>query len=146
LRQTKAWLSVLPLYGAALVAVSRTMDYRRKCLFSVIQVRMLTYVLSPDHWQDVLAGSLLGVVTALFAYRQYFRALTSRVSHLPYLPRTQRPEGTHDHPAPGLPFYRTLQRSADREGDEAEVELIRGAVRRGEPVQLERGWEHGPSV
>jgi diacylglycerol diphosphate phosphatase/phosphatidate phosphatase len=118
------------------------MDYRRKCLFSVIQVRRLTYVLLLDHWQDVLAGSLIGVVIAFFAYRQYFRSLTSRKSHLPYSPRTQRLEDSHD-PAPGLPFYRTQR--PDREGDEADVELIREGVKRGEPEPLERGWE-GPDL
>ncbi|KAI0277703.1 PAP2-domain-containing protein [Russula aff. rugulosa BPL654] len=121
----KTWLSVLPLFGAALVAISRTMDYRH-------------------HWQDVLAGSILGLVMANFAYRQYFRSLSSKVSHLPYHPRTQRPEGAHDHPAPGLPRYQTLHRPAGGEVDDGEVELIDGTVRRGEPEYLEQGWERGP--
>jgi len=119
----KTWLSVLPLFGAALVAVSRTMDYRH-------------------HWQDVLAGSILGIVMAHFAYRQYFQSLASKVSHLPYGPRTQRPEGDHDHPAPGLPRYQ-LQRPTDGEVDDGEVELIDGTVRRGEPEVV---WEQGPSL
>lgn len=29
--QVKIWLSITPLVGAALVAISRTMDYRREC-------------------------------------------------------------------------------------------------------------------
>ncbi len=99
--------------------------------------------LLPDHWHDVFAGSILGIVMAHFAYRQYFHALTSGVSHLPYHPRTQRPEGAHDHPAPALPRY---QRPTDREDDEGEVELISSDVVRGEPGQLERGWERGPSL
>ena len=105
--------------------------------------------LLPDHWQDVLAGSMLGLVTANFSYRQYFYSLTSKISHLPYHPRTQRPEGAPDHHAlvPGLPRYQTLQRPMDREvdeGDSGEVELLDGTVRRGEPEQLERIWERGP--
>jgi diacylglycerol diphosphate phosphatase/phosphatidate phosphatase len=106
------------------------------------------YFPSPDHWHDVLAGSILGLVMANFAYRQYFRSLASEASHLPYDPRTQRPEGAHDHPAPGLPRYRTLQRPADGEVDDGEVELIDGTVRGGEPEQLvvEQGWERGPSL
>jgi diacylglycerol diphosphate phosphatase / phosphatidate phosphatase len=102
--------------------------------------------LSPDHWQDVLAGSILGLVMANFAYRQYFRSLASKVSHVPYDPRTQRPESPHDHPASGLPRYQTLQRPTDGEVDDGEVELINGTVRRGEPERLEQGWERGPSL
>jgi diacylglycerol diphosphate phosphatase/phosphatidate phosphatase len=68
-------------------------------LLFMIQVRRLTRVsLSQDHWHDVVAGSLLGLVTAYFVYRQYFRSLTSRVSHLPYSPRPRRRD-----PTPGLP-------------------------------------------
>lgn len=123
----KAWVSVLPLFGAALVAVSRTMDYRH-------------------HWQDVLAGSILGLLTANFAYRQYFRSLSSKVSHLPYAPRTQRHEGDLDHLVPGLPRYQAVQRPTDGEVDDGEVELIDGTVRRGGPEQLEQSWEQGPSL
>ncbi|KAF8503638.1 PAP2-domain-containing protein [Russula emetica] len=123
----KAWLSVFPLFGAALVAISRTMDYRH-------------------HWQDVLAGSILGLVMANFAYRLYFRSLPSKESHLPYDPRTQRLGSAHDHPSPGLPRYQILQRPTSGEADDGEVELIDGTVRRGEPEQLEQGWERGPSL
>ena len=110
----------------------------------MIQIRKLMYAFfSPDHWHDVIAGSFLGLVTAYFAYRQYFRSLASKASHLPYSPRTQRLEVTHDHPAPGLPLYHTLQRP---DSDEGEVELIRDALRRDEPGQLERGWEQTHST
>ena len=64
----KAWLSLAPLAGAALVAISRTMDYRH-------------------HWQDVLVGGALGLLVSYFAYRQYYPPLTSRRSHVPYAPR-----------------------------------------------------------
>ena len=115
-------------------------------LVFITQVRRLTYVsISPDHWQDVTVGSILGLVMANFAYRQYFHSLSSNVSHLPYAPRTQRPEDADAHPAPGLPRYRTLHRPAD-EDDDGEVELIDGMVRRGEPEQLEQGWKAGPSL
>ncbi|KAJ1834104.1 hypothetical protein LPJ63_002214 [Coemansia sp. RSA 2711] len=43
----------LPLFCAALIAISRTADYHH-------------------HWQDVLAGSLLGLFVGWFGYRTYF--------------------------------------------------------------------------
>ncbi|KAH9048179.1 phosphatidic acid phosphatase type 2/haloperoxidase [Lactarius hengduanensis] len=67
----KVWLSVLPLFGAALVAVSRTMDYRH-------------------HWQDVVAGSCLGILTAYLSYRLYYPPLSSEIAHLPFSPRIHR--------------------------------------------------------
>ncbi|KAL5532664.1 hypothetical protein ACEPAF_4438 [Sanghuangporus sanghuang] len=68
---TKAWISLTPLSGAALVAISRTMDYRH-------------------HWQDVLIGSLIGLVMSFFAYRQYYPPLSSARSHRPFSPRIRR--------------------------------------------------------
>lgn len=70
-RAGKAWLSVTPFAGAALVAISRTMDYRH-------------------HWHDVLAGSILGTTMAYFSYRQYYPNLASELSHRPYSPRFKR--------------------------------------------------------
>jgi len=67
----KAWLSMVPLAGASLVAISRTMDNRH-------------------HWQDVLVGSLVGLAFAFFAYRQYYPPLSDVKSHLPYRPRIDR--------------------------------------------------------
>ncbi|KAF8481531.1 phosphatidic acid phosphatase type 2/haloperoxidase [Gautieria morchelliformis] len=67
----KAWISVVPLMGAALVAISRTMDYRH-------------------HWQDVVVGSLLGLSLAWYSYRQYYPALSHPLSHRPYSPRISR--------------------------------------------------------
>lgn len=81
--QVKAWISLAPLAGAALVAISRTMDYRH-------------------HWQDVLTGSLLGLVVSYFAYRQYYPPLTSDISHQPYPPRFKR--GGHE-PDAELPMH-----------------------------------------
>ena len=42
------------------------------------------------HWHDVLAGSILGIVTAYFSYRQYYPPLQSEMSHQPYPPRVKR--------------------------------------------------------
>ncbi|KAF4576456.1 hypothetical protein EYR36_000948 [Pleurotus pulmonarius] len=69
----KAWLALTPFSGAALVAISRTMDYRH-------------------HWHDVLVGSILGTVLSFFAYRQYYPGLSTELSHRPYSPRIKREE------------------------------------------------------
>ncbi|KAI0818770.1 phosphatidic acid phosphatase type 2/haloperoxidase [Irpex lacteus] len=76
----KVWLSITPLIGATLVAVSRTMDYRH-------------------HWQDVLTGSILGLVLSYLAYRQYYPPLHSHDCHQPYPPRVRFDE-------PILPIHR----------------------------------------
>lgn len=67
----KAWISLAPFAAAALVAISRTMDYRH-------------------HWHDVLMGSLLGTVMSYFTYRQYYPSLSSETSHKPYSPRIKQ--------------------------------------------------------
>ncbi|KIO28193.1 hypothetical protein M407DRAFT_243148 [Tulasnella calospora MUT 4182] len=67
----KSWLAVGPLVGAALTAVSRTMDYRH-------------------HWQDVTTGSILGLTVAFFSYRQFYPPLGSATCHKPFSPRVPR--------------------------------------------------------
>ncbi|KAF6764843.1 phosphatidic acid phosphatase type 2/haloperoxidase [Ephemerocybe angulata] len=69
----KAWLALTPFCAAALVAISRSMDYRH-------------------HWHDILVGSVLGVVLSFFAYRQYYPSLSSELSHRPYSPRIKDAE------------------------------------------------------
>ncbi|GAA96449.1 uncharacterized protein L969DRAFT_103395 [Mixia osmundae IAM 14324] len=64
----KTWICVVPLLAAALVAVSRTMDYRH-------------------HSTDVIAGAILGYITAWVSYRQYYPAIYSQDCHKPYSPR-----------------------------------------------------------
>ncbi|MBW0528399.1 hypothetical protein O181_068114 [Austropuccinia psidii MF-1] len=67
----KLWIPVTPLLGATLIAVSRTMDYRH-------------------HWQDVLVGSLIGLITAWFSYRLYYPSLAFSHPHQPY-PQSSSP-------------------------------------------------------
>ncbi|KAI5851887.1 phosphatidic acid phosphatase type 2/haloperoxidase [Tricharina praecox] len=54
-----------PLVGAALIAISRTEDYRHDVF-------------------DVSVGTGIGAVTAWFAYRRWFRALQARKCDVPY--------------------------------------------------------------
>jgi hypothetical protein len=77
---------------------------------------------STDHWQDVVAGSLLGFAIANFAYRQYFPSLASKCSDLPYPPRTLHPEDASD-----LPYYHRNLPDSQRQ---AEVEPLSSTVGR----------------
>ncbi|KAJ7083837.1 PAP2-domain-containing protein [Mycena crocata] len=113
----KAWLSLVPFAGAALVAISRTMDNRH-------------------HWQDVLVGSTLGTVVSYFCYRQYYPSLASEVSHRPYSPRIAR----EDH----LPTYQ--RRSSSRQDNHPTTNDIvgsgpmEGTVLREGPGSLREVW------
>jgi len=117
----KAWLSLTPLAGAALVAISRTMDYRH-------------------HWHDVLAGSALGLTLSYFSYRQYYPSLSSEISHLPHAPRIEHEDqgsGTlpmHIHETGALFTDNNLEHVDD-------VELAETA-RRNEPA-LSHVWRDG---
>ncbi|XP_076060197.1 phospholipid phosphatase 5 [Oratosquilla oratoria] len=68
-RRGEGWRFVvgsIPIITALMVALSRTCDYHH-------------------HWQDVLVGSLIGLVVSYLCYRQYYPRLTSPYSHMPYL-------------------------------------------------------------
>ncbi|KAA1469530.1 PAP2-domain-containing protein, partial [Dentipellis sp. KUC8613] len=119
----KAWIALTPLSGAALVAISRTMDYRH-------------------HWHDVLVGSILGLVTAYFAYRQYYPPLQSEFSHRPYAPRSRStddvlPVHAHRPPSAGGGVYRDHM---DQDGEDVE---LNGTVRKGGPGPLTDVWNDG---
>ncbi|KAG0310043.1 hypothetical protein BGZ99_000709 [Dissophora globulifera] len=57
-----------PLIGAALIAISRVDDYRH-------------------HWQDVSVGAFIGIIFAVFSYRQYYPSLASAKCQHPFSPR-----------------------------------------------------------
>lgn len=66
-RVVVAWI---PAFGAALIALSRTMDYRH-------------------HFVDVTIGSALGMTIATVIYRQYFPAISDRKSYEPWAVRDE---------------------------------------------------------
>ncbi|KAL9890949.1 phospholipid phosphatase 5 [Glossina fuscipes] len=61
----RLFISITPLFIAALVAVSRTCDYHH-------------------HWQDVLVGSIIGLSVSHIVYRQYYPSIFSMNCHQPY--------------------------------------------------------------
>ncbi|KAJ9121472.1 hypothetical protein QFC22_002088 [Naganishia vaughanmartiniae] len=64
----KSWILLIPIAAASLISVSRTMDYRH-------------------HATDVIAGAIIGILMAWYAYRQFYPPLAAERSHRPYSPR-----------------------------------------------------------
>ncbi|KAF9436146.1 hypothetical protein BGZ76_004714 [Entomortierella beljakovae] len=65
----KSIVVLAPLILAALIATSRVDDYRH-------------------HWQDVTVGAFIGIIFAVFSYRQYYPSLAAPKSGRPFSPRT----------------------------------------------------------
>ncbi|WWD20960.1 hypothetical protein CI109_105438 [Kwoniella shandongensis] len=82
----KSWLLLAPLSCCTLVSVSRTMDYRH-------------------HSTDVIAGAIIGIAGAWYAYRQYYPALAHPQAYKPYSPRIPKDESIplHNRPATHRP-------------------------------------------
>lgn len=141
--QVKSWLFFTPFAAASMVAISRTMDYRRT-YFAPLSARPRDSR-NPlqDHWHDVLVGSLLGAVVSYFAYRQYYPSLSSEMSHRPFSPRIKRAEdkdavlpshSRHPSAAPLYPGHVPQPGHVYRDG------ALEGTVRRPEPEPLRDVW------
>ena len=61
----KVFLFFIPWFGAMMIAISRVSDYRH-------------------HWQDVVAGGILGTFFAVFLYRYFYVSLFSKEAGKPY--------------------------------------------------------------
>lgn len=66
----RALLALVPLIGAALIAISRCEDYRHDVY-------------------DVTIGSILGMLIAYFSYRKYYPSLKSPLCDRPFPSRTE---------------------------------------------------------
>jgi diacylglycerol diphosphate phosphatase / phosphatidate phosphatase len=69
----RALVSLAPLVGAAMIAISRCQDYRHDVY-------------------DVCTGSALGMVVGFWSYRRYWPRLSSRDCDTPYPPPSQETE------------------------------------------------------
>jgi diacylglycerol diphosphate phosphatase/phosphatidate phosphatase len=69
------------------------------------------------HWEDVLTGSVLGLVVSYFSYRQYYPDLGSKTAHIPFTTRFEETEYDEDN---GTVGYRD-------DADEETVGLIGGS-------------------
>lgn len=78
--------SIVPFVIASMVAVTRIMDYRH-------------------HWQDVLAGSLLGLIISYLCYRLYFPPITSEHPEEPLDKRSKKLSEKDAPPINGVVYH-----------------------------------------
>ena len=131
----KAWITIIPFTGAALIALTRVTDYRH-------------------HATDIIAGSLLGLGLAYFSYRLYYPPLEHPQAHKAYSPRIPAEED----PIDGENVYGdeeayirqgsdegiegTLPRPVDGRGQDPPIAL-RTASRNGTPAFPKNSQQYG---
>lgn len=107
---------------------------------------MYLNLISSDHWQDVLVGSILGTVISYFTYRQYYPSLASEFSHRPYSPRIKRESAEilpthHDMNSADHNEMSNLSQPQGASGDGDGFELT-GTIPRPD-LPLEEMWQDG---
>ena len=115
------------------------MDYRRTHLSYLSFSPQTSFSSRSDHWQDVLAGSILGTVLAYFSYRQHFPGLASKFSDRPYSPRVKH-ENTEMLPTHNLHSFADSHGGGIRVSYDDHDDALTETVPRPEPGQLEDAW------
>ncbi|KAJ1821242.1 hypothetical protein GGH91_002242 [Coemansia sp. RSA 2671] len=98
-RAYKSFVALVPMLTAMLIGVSRTKDYRH-------------------HWQDVLAGAILGIFMGWFGYHQYYPSPFnhSEDTSIPYPPRIPEDEADGAQQSYGLKPFGNVAGDANESG------------------------------
>lgn len=119
------------------------MDYRRTCLSYHSHFSPPTHHSTrPDHWQDVLVGSILGAVLAYFSYRQFYPSLASKYSHFPYSPRIKC-EDIEILPSHNLHTFGEHYDDGNHVPYNDHNDALAGTVPRPDTGHLENVWREG---
>jgi diacylglycerol diphosphate phosphatase/phosphatidate phosphatase len=116
------------------------------CYFVICETVLIVGI-SSDHWQDLVAGTTLGLTIAYFCYRQYYPCLSSKYSHLPYAPRTTPGDATrlpvHYSQTSFDSIHESLEGRLDASREPLRDSDLDRTVQRGGPGPLEEVWREG---